>query len=127
MIDGLRRPSELKRGGFSILANGLLGLGSHGVPSTLAHLPTRLPRPTMLCSTKLWSEMQALESTIDSRTRTPGPITVPLPMLTFGPSCGVVKYILLKIPKVMRSFSNELHSPQQTDVQLHWGVCERRQ
>lgn len=38
-MDGLSRPSVLKRGRLSILAKGLLGFGSHGVPSTRAQLP----------------------------------------------------------------------------------------
>jgi hypothetical protein len=39
-------PAELKRGLFSILANGLLGLGSSGVPSTRLQSPTMESQPT---------------------------------------------------------------------------------
>lgn len=53
VIEGFNRPSLLNRGGFSILANGLLGSGSEGVPSTRVHLPTLLPLPIMLYRIKL--------------------------------------------------------------------------
>lgn len=46
VIDGFSLPSELKREGFSILANGLFGSGSLGVPSTRAQHPIVEPRPT---------------------------------------------------------------------------------
>ncbi len=39
-------PAELKSGLFSILANGLLGLGSSGVPSTRLQSPTMESQPT---------------------------------------------------------------------------------
>lgn len=44
-MDGFSRPSLLKSGKLSILAKGLSGFGSHGVPSTRAQLPifTSLP------------------------------------------------------------------------------------
>lgn len=44
-MDGFRRPSVLKRGAFSILANGLSGLGSQGVPSTLVQQPISVLEP----------------------------------------------------------------------------------
>ena len=44
-MDGFKRPSVLKRGVFSILANGLSGLGSHGVPSTRVQQPITLLEP----------------------------------------------------------------------------------
>lgn len=47
VIDGLSLPSLLNNGGFSILANGLFGSGSLGVPSTRDHLPIVEPRPTI--------------------------------------------------------------------------------
>lgn len=53
VMEGFNFPSVLKSGGFSILANGLFGSGSLGVPSTLAHFPTREFLPIMLCKTKL--------------------------------------------------------------------------
>lgn len=46
-MDGLRRPLLLNNGTFSILAKGLLGFGSQGVPSTRAHAPTVLFQPTI--------------------------------------------------------------------------------
>lgn len=46
VIDGLSLPSLLNKGGFSILAKGLLGSGSLGVPSTRDHCPIVDPRPT---------------------------------------------------------------------------------
>ena len=95
VIEGFSLPSQLKSGGFSILAKGLLGLGSQGVPSTLVHCPTWLPCPTTLYKTRLWSKMVAPLSTIDSRIRTPGPITAPAPMLTFGPSWKYIRNITL--------------------------------
>lgn len=100
VIEGLSLPSELKSEGFSILAKGLLGLGSQGVPSTLAHCPIWLPRPTILCKTRLWSEIVAPLSTMDSRTRTPGPITAPASMLTFGPSCKYIRLLPILISAV---------------------------
>lgn len=39
VIEGFSFPLVLKRGKFSIFANGLSGLGSQGVPSILAHSP----------------------------------------------------------------------------------------
>ena len=39
VIEGFKRPSSLKSGAFSILANGLSGFGSHGVPSTRVQHP----------------------------------------------------------------------------------------
>ncbi|KAG8337415.1 hypothetical protein J6590_024423 [Homalodisca vitripennis] len=45
--------TTLMAGKLSILANGLLGLGSQGVPSTRAQAPILTPRPTILCSTRL--------------------------------------------------------------------------
>lgn len=46
VIEGFNLPSSLKRGAFSILANGLSGLGSHGVPSTRVQHPISLFAPT---------------------------------------------------------------------------------
>uniref|UniRef100_A0A672ZYN4 Uncharacterized protein n=1 Tax=Sphaeramia orbicularis TaxID=375764 RepID=A0A672ZYN4_9TELE len=74
-MEGVSFPS-LKRVSLSIFAYGSLGLGSLGVPSTLAHLPMVLSHPTMLFKTQM----------MDSRTRTPAPILTPVPMDTFGPS-----------------------------------------
>lgn len=54
VMEGVSFPS-LNSVSLSILAYGSLGLGSLGVPSTLAHLPMVLPQPTMLFSTQLWS------------------------------------------------------------------------
>lgn len=39
VIDGFNLPSTLNNEGLSILANGLLGSGSDGVPSTRLHAP----------------------------------------------------------------------------------------
>ena len=39
VVDGFNRPSLLNNDGLSILANGLLGSGSEGVPSILDHFP----------------------------------------------------------------------------------------
>uniref|UniRef100_A0A3B3SIF9 Uncharacterized protein n=1 Tax=Paramormyrops kingsleyae TaxID=1676925 RepID=A0A3B3SIF9_9TELE len=74
VIEGVSFPS-LKRVSLSILA-GSLGLGSLGVPSTLAHLPIVLSHPTMLFSTQM----------MDSLTRTPAPIVTPVPIETLGPN-----------------------------------------
>lgn len=46
VIDGFNLPSLLNNGGFSILANGLFGSGSLGVPSTRAQHPMVELRPT---------------------------------------------------------------------------------
>lgn len=54
VMEGVSFPS-LKSVSLSILAYGSLGLGSLGVPSTLAHFPMVLSQPTMLFSTQLWS------------------------------------------------------------------------
>uniref|UniRef100_A0A3B4E124 Uncharacterized protein n=1 Tax=Pygocentrus nattereri TaxID=42514 RepID=A0A3B4E124_PYGNA len=80
-MDGVSFPS-LKRVSLSILEYGSLGLGSLGVPSTLAHLPIVLSQPTMLgrtCNVAPWRMM-------DSLTRTPAPIVTPVPIDTFGPN-----------------------------------------
>uniref|UniRef100_A0A671M6K2 Uncharacterized protein n=2 Tax=Sinocyclocheilus TaxID=75365 RepID=A0A671M6K2_9TELE len=82
-MDGVRPPS-LNKVSLSILAYGSLGLGSLGVPSTLAHFPTVLSHPTILvthftCNT-------APCKTMDSLTLTPPPIVTPLPMETLGPN-----------------------------------------
>lgn len=45
VIEGFNLPSSLKRGAFSIFANGLLGLGSQGVPSTRVQQPISLFAP----------------------------------------------------------------------------------
>uniref|UniRef100_A0A673HIN0 Uncharacterized protein n=1 Tax=Sinocyclocheilus rhinocerous TaxID=307959 RepID=A0A673HIN0_9TELE len=50
-MDGVRPPS-LNSVSLSILAYGSLGLGSLGVPSTLAHFPTVLSHPTILFNTQ---------------------------------------------------------------------------
>lgn len=55
VIEGLSLPSVLKRSAMSSLANGLLGLGSLGVPSTRVHWPTMLFHPTMVYRMQLWS------------------------------------------------------------------------
>lgn len=47
VIDGFSLPSLLNSAGFSILANGLFGSGSLGVPSTRAHEPIIELRPTV--------------------------------------------------------------------------------
>lgn len=85
-IDGLSLPLILNRGGFSILANGLSGFGSHGVPSTLAHSPTTLPRPMMLCNTIECDWICEFARTMDSRILTPDPSLAFGPILTFGPN-----------------------------------------
>lgn len=86
VIDGFNLPSLLNKGGFSIFANGLLGSGSDGVPSTRAQRPTREFLPTMLCKIKLWSLIVAFAKTMLSRIRTPGPIITPDPIVTLGPN-----------------------------------------
>uniref|UniRef100_A0A034WV40 Uncharacterized protein n=1 Tax=Bactrocera dorsalis TaxID=27457 RepID=A0A034WV40_BACDO len=53
VIEGLSLPSLLNSGGFSILANGLFGSGSDGVPSTLDHCPIMDPLPTIECNTNV--------------------------------------------------------------------------
>lgn len=74
VMEGFNLPFTLKSGGFSILANGLFGFGSQGVPSTRAHSPTTLLRPTMLWRTTEWAWMWASARTIDSRILTPASI-----------------------------------------------------
>lgn len=86
VIDGFSFPSLLNSGGFSILANGLFGSGSEGVPSTLAHFPTLEPLPIILCKTKDLSSIVASAKIMLSRILTPGPTVTPGPMLTFGPN-----------------------------------------
>lgn len=54
VMEGVSFPS-LNRVSLSIFAKGSLGLGSLGVPSTLAHLPMVLSHPTMLFKTQQWS------------------------------------------------------------------------
>ena len=119
MIEGFSLPSQLKSEGFSILAKGLLGLGSQGVPSTLVHSPTWLPRPTILYKTRLWSKIVAPLSTIDSRIRTPGPITAPAPMLTFGPSWKYIRNITL-------TYINTLQKPGFSPRPVHVEFLEDR-
>lgn len=46
-MDGFRRPSSLKSGAFSILAKGLSGFGSQGVPSTRVQAPISLFEPVV--------------------------------------------------------------------------------
>lgn len=53
VIDGFSLPSQLNNEGFSILANGLFGSGSLGVPSTRAQQPTVDPRPTVIVNTEM--------------------------------------------------------------------------
>uniref|UniRef100_A0A3Q1B225 Uncharacterized protein n=1 Tax=Amphiprion ocellaris TaxID=80972 RepID=A0A3Q1B225_AMPOC len=79
-IEGVSFPS-LKSVSLSIFEYGSFGLGSLGVPSTLAHLPMVLSHPTMLFKTQFapWRMM-------DSRTLTPAPIVTPVPMETLGPN-----------------------------------------
>ena len=60
-MEGLSLPSGLKRPMISSLANGLLGFGSHGVPSTRVHDPTEEFHPTMLCKTHAWSWLKKNE------------------------------------------------------------------
>ena len=55
VIDGLSFPSGLKVSLTSTLANGLLGLGSLGVPSTRVHCPMVTFQPITLYSTQQWS------------------------------------------------------------------------
>uniref|UniRef100_A0A3P8SWC6 Uncharacterized protein n=1 Tax=Amphiprion percula TaxID=161767 RepID=A0A3P8SWC6_AMPPE len=76
VIEGVSFPS-LKSVSLSIFEYGSFGLGSLGVPSTLAHLPMVLSHPTMLFKTQM----------MDSRTLTPAPIVTPVPMETLGPNC----------------------------------------
>uniref|UniRef100_A0A3Q1FDM4 Uncharacterized protein n=1 Tax=Acanthochromis polyacanthus TaxID=80966 RepID=A0A3Q1FDM4_9TELE len=76
VIEGVSFPS-LKSVSLSIFEYGSFGLGSLGVPSTLAHLPMVLSHPTMLFKTQM----------TDSRTLTPAPIVTPVPMETLGPNC----------------------------------------
>jgi hypothetical protein len=85
VIDGFRRPSLLKSGGFSILAKALFGSGSDGVPSTRAHVPILEFLPIILCNIKLRSLITASDKIMLSRILTPGPMTTPDPMLTLGP------------------------------------------
>lgn len=47
VIEGFNLPSTLNKGGLSILANGLFGSGSLGVPSTRDQLPIVVLRPTV--------------------------------------------------------------------------------
>lgn len=89
VMEGFNRPSLLKSGGFSIFANGLLGSGSLGVPSTRAHCPTLDPRPTTLCRISVCCSMTAFSRMIDSRIRTPGPMVTPAPIDTLGPRTAV--------------------------------------
>lgn len=55
VMDGLSFPSGLKVSLTSTLANGLLGLGSLGVPSTRVHCPMVTFQPITLYSTQQWS------------------------------------------------------------------------
>lgn len=48
VIDGFSLPLELNKGRLSIFANGLFGLGSHGVPSTRVQAPILELLPTTL-------------------------------------------------------------------------------
>lgn len=91
-MEGLSLPLTLNNGKFSIFANGLLGLGSQGVPSTRAHSPTLVPVPIMLCKMSEWACTCALASTIDSLILTPGPMVVFGPILTLGPNCEEQKF-----------------------------------
>uniref|UniRef100_A0A671LTE2 Uncharacterized protein n=1 Tax=Sinocyclocheilus anshuiensis TaxID=1608454 RepID=A0A671LTE2_9TELE len=84
-MDGVRPPS-LNSVSLSILAYGSLGLGSLGVPSTLAHFPTVLSHPTILFNTQHSTCNTAPCKMMDSLTLTPPPIVTPLPMETLGPN-----------------------------------------
>ena len=53
VIEGFNLPSWLNNGWLSVLAKGLLGLGSLGVPSTLVQSPTLEFMPMTACMTKL--------------------------------------------------------------------------
>lgn len=126
VMDGFSFPSLLNNEGFSILAKGLFGSGSLGVPSTRAQQPMVELRPTkriqdsiwktknkpfikynivqlivkhlpMLCKINVWSLIMAFSNTIDSRIRTPGPICTPAPIDTFGPSCRIEYHCLFQI------------------------------
>uniref|UniRef100_A0A3P8W5F2 Uncharacterized protein n=1 Tax=Cynoglossus semilaevis TaxID=244447 RepID=A0A3P8W5F2_CYNSE len=84
-MEGVSFPS-LNRVSLSIFAKGSLGLGSLGVPSTLAHLPMVLSHPTMLFKTQQFTCRFAPWRMMDSRTLTPAPMVTPVPMETFGPN-----------------------------------------
>ena len=57
VIEGFNFPSELNNGRLSIFANGLLGFGSHGVPSSLVQVPTVEFQPTTLKKrAKIWNK-----------------------------------------------------------------------
>ena len=86
VMEGLSLPSLLKSGTFSILAKGLLGLGSLGVPSTLVQLPILVFIPMTVCLRRLCSPMLDWARMIESEIRVPAPITTFLPIDTFGPS-----------------------------------------
>ncbi len=86
VIDGLSLPSSLNRGKLSILANGLFGLGSFGVPSTLLHDPTEVFMPMTVYRTSACSPTLELDRIIDSLTLAPAPTVTFSPMLTFGPN-----------------------------------------
>uniref|UniRef100_A0A3B1K4G6 Uncharacterized protein n=1 Tax=Astyanax mexicanus TaxID=7994 RepID=A0A3B1K4G6_ASTMX len=89
VMDGVSFPS-LKSVSLSIL-EGSLGLGSLGVPSTLAHLPIVLSQPTILFNTQCDPATHTHTHSLfmmDSLTRTPAPIVTPVPIDTFGPNCG---------------------------------------
>jgi hypothetical protein len=87
-MEGLNLPL-VNRDWCSILAYGLFGSGSDGVPSTLTHEPIIEFQPIMLCKTHEWFCMTELPRTIDSLMRTPGPIVTPGPIDTFGPKTAV--------------------------------------
>merc|ERR1712008_292068 len=55
VMEGLSCPLTLNSELFSILAKGLLGFGSSGVPSTLLQFPTEEFHPMTLYSTRVFS------------------------------------------------------------------------
>uniref|UniRef100_A0A8C5DUD7 Uncharacterized protein n=1 Tax=Gouania willdenowi TaxID=441366 RepID=A0A8C5DUD7_GOUWI len=91
VIEGVSFPS-LNRVSLSIFAKGSLGLGSLGVPSTLAHFPTVLSHPTItsLCFTHVRDVTCRFAPwrTMDSRTLTPALIVTPVPIETVTVAVG---------------------------------------
>lgn len=81
---------------WSILAKGLFGSGSDGVPSMRVQQPTHESHPIILYKMHEWSCRIVLPRITDSLILTPGPMLTFCPIETFGPSWNLKKKLKYK-------------------------------
>lgn len=88
VIDGFNLPF-VNNDWWSILAKGLFGSGSEGVPSIRAQQPINEFQPIIEYKIQQWSCKTVLPNIIDSLTRTPAETVTFVPIETFGPNFKV--------------------------------------